>query len=157
MNYAKPLKNKHVVFALVAASLLCMIVLTLNTNRDHTVLSGFYSPYDSFYASALSIFALPYSVGIFLLFKEREEFLCRSSLYPMVKKTGALCLGIYAIHILVLTTLDAHVHGGIVWDLALKPFVIFAVSAALTYFARLFVRYAKIVFKKFKYFAEPKG
>lgn len=110
-----------------------IMAMTYKTNIGHTVLSGCYQPYDSFYANASSLFALLYSTGIFLLLKTCNNAIGGLSAYGAIRSLSGLSLGVYAIHMLVINSLDLFVPHRIIWDLGLRPFVVFAISLALAW------------------------
>lgn len=117
----------------VAVSCVFTAMMTLKTNWGHTVLSGSYSPYDNFYANASSLPVLIYSICIFLLFKRANEKIGSLRFYDKIKAASRYSLGIYAIHMLVINSLDLFVPHQLAWDLVLRPLVVFAVSFALSW------------------------
>lgn len=115
------------------ASCVAIAALTLNANFEHTVLSGSYSPYDNFYANAENLLSLVYASSLFLLFKSLNERIGNLRFYGAIKAMSGLSLGVYAIHMLVISSLDWFVPHRILWDLGLRPIVVFAVSLALSW------------------------
>lgn len=111
---------------------MCRCVI-LNANFEHTVLSGSYSPYDNFYANAENLLALVYASSLFLLFKSSNERIGNLRFYGAIKVMSGLSLGAYAIHMLVISSLDWFVLHRILWDLGLRPIVVFVVSLALSW------------------------
>ena len=94
------------VLLMTIASCGIIIAMTYKANLGHTVLSGFYQPYDSFYANASSLFALLYSAGVFLLFKSRNDKIGDLRAYGAIRSLSSFSLGVYAIHMLVINSLD---------------------------------------------------
>ena len=121
-------------WVLFAAPCGIIIAMTYKANLGHTVLSGFYQPYDSFYANASSLFALLYSAGVFLLFKSRNDKIGDLRAYGAIRSLSSFSLGVYAIHMLVINSLDLFIPHRILWDLGLRPFIVFAISLLLAWF-----------------------
>ena len=122
------------VLLMTIASCGIIIAMTYKTNLGHTVLSGSYQPYDSFYANASSLFALLYSAGVFLLFKSCNNKIGNLRAYGAIRSLSSFSLGVYAIHMLVINTLDLFIPHRILWDLGLRPFIVFAISLLLAWF-----------------------
>ena len=132
-NHLSCRKPISVVLVITVISCLIIIVMTFKTNIGHTVASGSYLPYDSFYANASCLFALLYSSGIFLLFKSLNDRIGKLRIYDTIRSLSSFSLGVYAIHMLVINTLDLFVPHRIIWDLGLRPFVVFAIALALSW------------------------
>lgn len=121
------------VLLMTIASCGIIIAMTYKTNLGHTVLSGSYQPYDSFYANASSLFALLYSTGVFLLFKSCNNKIGNLRSYGAIRSLSSFSLGVYAIHMLVINSLDLFIPHRILWDLGLRPFIVFAISLLLAW------------------------
>ena len=118
---------------LAAITMLMMIILTFRTNLPHTVASGAFLDYDSFYANAGNLLALIYASSLFILASRRNDAVENSRLYPVIRKLSGLSLGVYAIHILVIDFLDMFIAHRLLWDVGIRPFAVFAISLLLTF------------------------
>lgn len=142
--YLVHLQKKEVstglLFLACFVSVFVMVSMTIKTNIDHSVASGAFAPYDGFYANASSLFALIYSSALILLFKKTNICVKNASIYPLIRKASALSLGVYAIHMLVINSFDLFVPHSFIWDIVIRPFVVFAISMLLAYGGKLFMK-----------------
>lgn len=118
---------------LATIAVLVMIVLTFRTNLSHTAASGAFLGYDSFYSNAGNLFALIYASSLFVLASRHNDAVRNSRFYAVIRKLSGLSLGVYAIHILVIDFLDMFVAHRLLWDVGVRPFVVFAISLLLAF------------------------
>ena len=131
--------SRGIIIAVAIAMAVLMTALTLKTNQPHTQSSGAFSPYDNFYTRAESLFALVYATCLLLWFKSRNASIEASPLYPLLRSMSGLSLGVYAIHMLVIDTLDLIIPHTNLWDIGIRPFVVFALALALSWMGKRFM------------------
>lgn len=126
------------------------IYMTYRTNLGHGMAPlgqpgphpGKPDRYDSFYAQAYGPFTIIYATALFILFTRLEPLLEDWKGNAAMKRLSTMSLGIYVIHMLVITTFDArlpHVKN-LVWLVGLRPFAVFALSALLAWAGLLIMR-----------------
>ena len=126
---------------LVAVGVCCVLVvafMTIRTNLPHTVASGAFEGYDSFYASAEGLLIAIMSACLFMVFRHFEpKFREMGKQRHLIRKISSLSLGVYAVHMLVINTINAHIAHNLLWDVAIKPFVVFGISLVLSWLISL--------------------
>lgn len=137
----KPAAWKSALVAVVCVAI--MVVMTVKTNAPHTLAAGSFAPYDNFYASATGLFALVYAVALFFLFGHFNDAIGSAKAYPFINKMSGLSLGVYAMHMMVIHTLDLVVPHSIVWNIGLRPFVVFALALALSFIGKQFMAFTR--------------
>lgn len=140
VHFQKKTLNTRLLFLACLASVFIMAAMTIKTNIGHSVASEAFAPYDGFYANASSLFALIYSSALILLFKKTNISVKNAPIYPLIRKVSALSLGIYAIHMLIINSFDLFVPHSFVWDIVIRPFVVFAISMLLAYIGTLLMK-----------------
>lgn len=104
--------------------------MTIRTNTSHTVLSGAFSDFDSFYLSASGGLTALFSSCLFLLFKQGETKFAQMGGRgkAILKRLSSLSFGVYAIHMLIINTLDVYVAHSVLWDICIRPIVVFSIA-----------------------------
>ena len=138
---AKPAVWKALLAAVVSVAI--MVFMTLKTNAPHTVAAGAFAPYDNFYASATSLFALVYAMSLFFLFSRANDAIGKWKAYPFINKMSGLSLGIYAMHMMVIHTLDLVVPHSLAWNIGIRPFVVFLLALALSFAGKQFMAFTR--------------
>ena len=123
-------------------SVVFMALMTIKTNVPHTVLSGAYSDYDNFYNDYLHLPVLVYSISLFMLFRSLEPLFQsdKHSFIPVISKLSSLSFDVYAIHMMFIWVLDIYVPHSIIWDAAIRPFVVFTLSLSFAFVLESFKR-----------------
>ena len=137
----KPAAWKSALVAVVCVAI--MVVMTVKTNAPHTLAAGSFAPYDNFYASATGLFALVYAVALFFLFGHFNDAIGSAKAYPFINKMSGLSLGVYAMHMMVIHTLDLVAPHSIVWNIGLRPFVVFGLALALSFIGKQFMAFTR--------------
>lgn len=135
-------KMRPVLLIVMICSVLSMALMTIKTNMPHTVLSGAFSDYDNFYNNYLHLPVLVYSVSLFMLFRSLEP-LFQSDRHPfmaVISKLSSFSFDVYAIHMMFIWALDVYVPHSIIWDAAIRPFVVFALSLTFAFVLESFKR-----------------
>lgn len=123
---------------LIVVGICCVLVvafMTIRTNLPHTVASGAFEEYDSFYAKAEGLLIAIVSACLFMGFRHLEPRLKGMGRWQQqaIRKISSLSLGVYAIHMLVINTLDMCIAPDLLWNVAIRPFVVFGISLALSW------------------------
>lgn len=138
-------KMRPVLLIVMICSFAFMALMTIKTNMPHTVLSGAFSDYDNFYNNYLHLPVLVYSVSLFMLFRSLEP-LFQSDKHPLIaviSKLSSLSFDVYAIHMMFIWALDVYVPHSIIWDAAIRPFAVFALSLAFAFVLESFKRFCR--------------
>lgn len=123
---------------LIAVGICCVLVvafMTIRTNLPHTVASGAFEEYDSFYATAGGLLIAIMSACLFMVFRHFEPDFkgMGKRRRQAIRGISSLSLGVYAVHMLVINTLDVYIVPDLLWDVAIRPFVVFGISLALSW------------------------
>ena len=126
------------------------VIMTIRTNMPHAVISGSFSEFDSFYLSASGFFTAVYSCCMLVLFKEGEPLFSRlgNAVKKVIAYVSSLSFGVYAVHMLIINTLDVYVQHSLEWDIRIRPFVVFAIALAISAFVQLVGACKRVVSRK---------
>lgn len=135
-------KMRPVLLIVMICSVVFMSLMTIKTNMPHTVLSGAFSDYDNFYNNYLHLPVLVYSVSLFMLFRSLEPLFQhdRHSFITVISKLASFSFDVYAVHMMFIWALDVYVPHSILWDAAIRPFVVFALSLSFAFVLESFKR-----------------
>lgn len=135
-------KMRPVLLIVMICSVVFMSLMTIKTNMPHTVLSGAFSDYDNFYNNYLHLPVLVYSVSLFMLFRSLEPLFQhdRHSFMTVISKLASFSFDVYAVHMMFIWALDVYVPHSILWDAAIRPFVVFALSLSFAFVLESFKR-----------------
>lgn len=114
-------------------SIVFMSAMTFKTNVAHTVISGAFTSYDSFYVNVYHIPCIALSLSVFLLFKTLEPRFQNASFSrgDVFRLISTASFYVYMLHMLVIHALDVYVPHRILWDLGLRPIVVVFLSFIL--------------------------
>lgn len=128
-------KMAYVMPAILAP--MVMIILTLICNAPYTVQLGNYRPFDNFFIGTSSALCVVYSLSLFVLFSSWEEKLKNCPLSSCIVLLSSCSFGIYALHIPIINALDVYIPHRIMWDIVMRPFVVYFASLIIVMIYRL--------------------
>lgn len=134
--------SKRVPLPALVIAMICsmafMAILTIHTN-DAARLAAGSAPYDSFYANAMGLPGAVLSISLFMIGKRFNSSIGSLRLYPLIRKTSALSLGIYAIHMQVLIAFNYYLEGHFWWSIILRALIVYTLTAVIVLLFRLVV------------------
>lgn len=146
-NYARINKPLLYIVTYVVCTI-CMIVFTLIVNID--AVGDPSVPYEGFFSSAFSIFAIGSSASVFFLFKSYESSFLRTSsrCKAVIQRLSAASLGVYLIHLLIMDAIAFWIPHPWSITMTIEPPIVYIITVVIVMVAQVFWSFIKRKAKK---------